>query len=291
VFKEDRESVEADIAELREWILGTPHLQNVRHDDSFLKLFLRGTNYSVNQAKDKLDLFFSVRSVLPCWFEAWDPSESSTQTVLRAGIFLPLQGYDKMGRYCFLIRLGQLTPREMTAENCFKVFIMIFNLILEGNTQATTKGLCFIVDMEGMTASHATMIGPSLLKKLVMVFLEAFPMDNDILTELTRLYFLNMPKVLEKLFSIFLSFLNKKLRKTVKLQDKMSQDMQDELGKEILPGEYGGSNRTFQELTEFWLEEMDRQTEWLGEQCRYKSEESLRVGKSKLNNMLSCSLM
>ena len=53
VFKEDKETVEKDIVELREWILGTPHLQNVRHDDSFLKLFLRGTNYNVNQAKDK----------------------------------------------------------------------------------------------------------------------------------------------------------------------------------------------------------------------------------------------
>ena len=48
----------------------------------------------------------------------------------------------------------------------------------------------------------------------------------------------------------------------------MSQVMQDELGKEILPEEYGGTNRTCEELVAFWLEEMDRQTEWLGEQCR-----------------------
>ena len=101
-----------------------------------------------------------------------------------------------------------------------------------------------MVDMAGMTTSHATMISPGLLKKLVVVFLEAFPMDNDTLVELSKLYFLNMPKILEKLFSIFLSFLNKKLRKTIKVEDSVSKAMLEDLGEEKYGQggkEYGGA--------------------------------------------------
>ena len=229
--------------------------------------------------------------MLPCWFDAWDPSLPSLQAVLRAGIFLPLQGFDRRGRYGFLIRLGEISPCSMSAEECYKVFIMIFNLILEGNKQSQTKGMCMIIDMEGMTASHATMISPMLLKKLVVVFQEAYPMDNETLVDMSSMYFLNMTRIVEKVFSIFVSLLNRRYKKMIIIQEKDSRVMQEDLGEEILPAEYGGTNRNNQELTEFWLEEMGRQSEWLGRQCQFRTDETVRQGKSKLSGMLSCSIM
>ena len=202
-----------------------------------------------------------------------------------------LQGYDRKGRYCFLVRLSQLSPSTMQAETCFKVFIMMFTLIMEGNIQAQTKGMCMIVDMEGMTVSHATMMTPTLLKKLVVVFLEAYPLDNDILTELSSLYFLNMPKILEKLFSLFVSFLNKKLRKTIRVLDKTSSVLLTDLGEEILPAELGGANRNTGDLTEFWRAEMVRQAAWLAEEVKFRTDEIARVGKDRLTGRLGCSVM
>ena len=61
VFKEDKETVEKDVEELRDWIRRTAHMTNVRQDELFLRLFLRGCNYSLPDTKDKLDLYFTVR--------------------------------------------------------------------------------------------------------------------------------------------------------------------------------------------------------------------------------------
>ena len=202
-----------------------------------------------------------------------------------------LQGYDRQGRYCFLVRLGQLSPSTMEAENCFKIFIMMFTLIMEGNRQAETKGMCMVVDMEGMTVSQATMMSPTLLKKIVVVFLEAYPLDNDTLTELSRLYFLNMPTILEKLFSLFVSFLTKRLRKSIRLQDKNSSVILADLGEEILPAEYGGTNRNTGELTEFWRGEMIRQSAWLEREIQFRTDETVRAGKDRLSGRLTCSVM
>merc|ERR1712198_783978 len=101
---------------------------------------------------------------------------------------------------------------------------------------------------------------------------EAYPMDSEILVDLSRLYFLNMPKILEKLFSIFLTFLNKRYKKMLLIEDKDSSTMVDE-------------------ITRFWEEEMERQTPWLMSQKEFRTDESVRVGKSKLSSMLSCSIM
>ena len=50
-----------DLADIKTWITDTAHMRNVRQDDSFLRLFLRGCNYNVKETKEKLDMYFSVR--------------------------------------------------------------------------------------------------------------------------------------------------------------------------------------------------------------------------------------
>ena len=180
---------------------------------------------------------------------------------------------------------------SMSVEDCYKVFIMLFNMVLEGNVQSQTKGMTMVVDMEGMGAMHSTMMNPNLLKKLVIVFQEAYPMDNEILVDLSRLYVLNMPKLMEKLFSIFLTFLNKRYKKMIKIQDKDSSTMFEEMGPEILPAEYGGTNRSCPELATFWEAELARQGAWLSRQREFRTDEAARVGRSKLATMLSCSIM
>ena len=40
-------------------------------------------------------------------------------------------------------------------------------------------------------------------------------MDNDTLISMSLLYFVNMPSVLQKLFSVFLSLLNEKYKELV----------------------------------------------------------------------------
>jgi len=77
----------------------------------------------------------------------------------------------------------------------------------------------------------------------------------------------------------------------IKIQDKETGTMVDEMGTDILPAEYGGNNRDCEELALFWEEELIRQEAWLSAQREFRTDESVRVGKSKLQSMLSCSIM
>jgi len=280
-----------DIEELQNWIAETPHMKNVRSDVEFLKFFLRGCNYSVSKSKTKLDLFFTARSLIPDWFGDWSIQDETFIKIVDAGIFLPLRGFDKDGRFSMLMRLGKVIPGEMSPENCWKLVIMMFNMVVEGNRQAQTKGMSVIIDLDNMNSSHAGFVNPNLIKKLLIVFQEAYPMENDLLIGLSCVRFLNMPKVLEKVVQLALSFLDKKYKKILKMQDKSNSTLVEDFGTDILPPEYGGTNQTCDELTTFWKDELPKHSSWFNEQSQYKTDESLRNGKSKLHYLISCSIM
>ena len=292
LFKENPEDIAEDVKRLQSWINATPHLRNIRQDEQLLKMFLRGCNYKVEAAKDKLDMYFTAHTLLPAWFDNWDPTQRNLEEIFSAGIYLPLLGYDKHGRYVSLLRTKKVIPGTMPVDDIYKCFIMIFSMLLEGNIQAQTKGMVLILDEEGFTASHAFMMTPPTLKKLMVVFQEAYPMDNEDLIKMSLLYFVNMPGIMKNLFKLIMSFMNEKYKTMVKTTSTGGyDDLIEELGEDILPSDYGGKNASTEELTQFWKEEVVRQADWLHSQTMFKTEESLRKGKSKIQSQLSCNIM
>jgi len=292
VFNEDPEIIAKNITALQQWIDSTPHMRNIRQDKPMLRMFFRGCNYNLEATKEKLDMYFSVRSLLPIWFDDWEPTQKKLQEIFSAGIYLPLCGFDKKGRYASLLRVKQVVPSSMEVDDIYKCFIMLFALQLEGNLQAQTKGQVIILDEEGFTTSHAFMMTPATLKKLMVVFQEAYPMDNEDLIKMSLIYFLNMPGIMKKFFKLFLSFMNDKYKQMVKTHSSGKyDDLIEELGEDVLPSDYGGKNKSVAELTQFWKEEVSRQSDWLIKETKFKTDESLREGKSKIQTRLSCSIM
>ena len=109
---------------------------------------------------------------------------------------------------------------------------------------------------------------------------------------MSLLYFLNMPKIMKKFFSLFMSFMNDKYKQMVCTPSSAGyDDLIAELGEDVLPADYGGKNYSTAQLTQFWAEEVTKQSDWLAKQAMIKTDESLRIGKSKIQSQLSCSIM
>ena len=159
------------------------------------RVVFRGCNYKTEVFKAKYDLFYTVRSVVPEWFDHWDPTEEGVRTVLDSGGILPLRGYDKKGRFVMIIRQRYLDPAVMTIDQLYKTFIMLFSIAMEGNYQvsqtpfssvchqhylvcyqAYCTGYVIISDQEDITIKHAMMLTPSILRKHMVVF-QVWPVD------------------------------------------------------------------------------------------------------------------
>jgi hypothetical protein len=83
-LNEEPERIQSDIDALRNWITRTPHLKS-RTDDQFLVAFLRGCKYSLEKAKQKLDLFYTVRTHAPELIKNRDPMDDHSLGMIRLG--------------------------------------------------------------------------------------------------------------------------------------------------------------------------------------------------------------
>ncbi|XP_023321804.1 retinol-binding protein pinta [Eurytemora carolleeae] len=275
---EDKKQMEEGVKMLREWIKKSPHLHSIKQDDTTLEMFFRGCKYSLERTKEKLDFFNTVRGNLPEWFDSWDPRIPVLKDIIDAGIYLPLRGYDKDGRFVVLMRNGSSNPKTMKLEDTFKVSTMIIELAMRTNIQAQVKGFVLIQDMAGMTAQHAVQFNPVIAKKAMTVWQDAYPAKPK------ALHFLNMPGAMESIFSMVQSLQKQKMKERNHVHSKGSlEKLHQHLGTEVLPKEYGGSNGSVEELVDYWKREVEQNRDWLMEQPRYKSDEKKRPGKPKLH--------
>jgi len=275
---EDPKRLKEDLQALKAWISQSPHLATIRQDDMWLSMFLRGCKFSLERTKEKLDFHFTVRGNLPSWFSDWDPRLPELAAYIKAGVYLPLPGYDRHGRRVVIMRNSKADPNTMKPETGFKVSTMIMTRALEGDVQAQVKGIVLLQDMEGLTASHAVLMTPTLAKTAMTVWMNAYPSRPK------ALHFINMPSIIEGLFKLFESFQKEKLRERNKVHPKGDlSGMIADLGKEILPEEYGGTNGTVEELKQYWIREMESSRDWLMKQATFKTDESKRPGKPKLH--------
>lgn len=124
------ERIQADLDAFKEWIRQSPHLKS-RTDDQFLVTFLRGCKYSLEKAKQKYDLYYSVRSYLPELFLNRDPMEDRMSAIIKMGIGLPLPLTERPDSpRLILIRPGAFDPHKFTIQESFKVSNMIQDILM-----------------------------------------------------------------------------------------------------------------------------------------------------------------
>jgi len=147
---------------------------------------------------------------------------------------------------------------------------------MDGDKQAVIRGIVLIQDFEGMTLSHTLSMSPAMIKKAMTVWQDAYPSRPK------ALHFINMPSVMESFFKMAQGFQKEKMRERNHVHPVGDYSkMQEDLGLEVLPTEYGGTNVSMSELRDYWIDQMDKNRDWLMEQSKYKTDEKKRPGKPK----------
>lgn len=83
-LNEDPAKMEECVASLRDWIEKSPHLR-ARTDDQFLVTFLRATKYSLEKAKHKIDMFYTLRTHIPELMLDRDPYDEKLHGIIKLG--------------------------------------------------------------------------------------------------------------------------------------------------------------------------------------------------------------
>lgn len=273
-LNEDPARRAADIEHIRDWLKHQPHIK-ARTDDWTILRFLRGCKFSLEKTKQKLDMFYTCKTLCPEWYTNRDPQDKKMRAILEMGTILPLLGYDGEGRKVVLFRIAELDVKNYSLNDQIKAMMMGFDVWMEEDEQASVTSVVMIEDVKGMSLQLITAMNPSVVKKMMVLVQEGYPMRPK------GLNYINTPAAFDTVFNIFKSFMKEKMKKRIHIHGSDLESLHKEVPKECLPVEYGGTNGTIEEIKDYWLKKVDARRDWLLEDEKYGVDESKRPGKAK----------
>jgi hypothetical protein len=208
---EEPDRIEKDLETFRDWIKKSPHIKSRDHDDQFLVNFLRGCKYSFERAKQKYDLFYTLKTHVPELTKNRDPLNEKVLAAIRQGVGIPLPNVESPdGPKYFLIRPGCYDPSKFAIADIIKTSTMIGELMLRDDDNYVIAGSIGILDFTGVSLPHFLQFNPGFIKKMTMVQQDAMPIRQK------ASHFVNMPSIALTVFNIFQSFTNEKNKKRVR---------------------------------------------------------------------------
>lgn len=209
---EKPERIDNDLEILREWIKKQPHLR-CRTDDQFLVMFLRGCKYSLERVKQKLDMFYTVRALLPEMFLNRDPHSKINKEIIRLGVQLPLPLTDGSdGPRILLIRPGTYNAEQFHIQDIMQVGTMLSDILMQEDDNLIVAGQVGILDLANVTMAHFLQFSPQFVKKMTLMSQEASPLRQK------GFHYINTPKGFEVVFNMFKSFMSEKNKSRVSVR-------------------------------------------------------------------------
>ncbi|XP_063904206.1 alpha-tocopherol transfer protein-like isoform X2 [Zophobas morio] len=235
------DSFSEDVRKIRQWMMKQPHFPEVMVDKK-IKNFLILNKGSVEKSKEKIENYYTVRSQLPEIFDNIHPKLSYMETVKASIYFIPLP---KLTNEMYRILFYKVRDPHLT-ENFEPVhgIRLLVNIQEIRMTEDITYGDVFILDGKNTPLRSILKVTPMVLyKALNVIYTQVFSQ------RLKAVYIINAPPYAEKLFNAFKSLLKPKLIERIHFCED-SHILTEKFGKEIIPADYGGSEKSLEVLQE-----------------------------------------
>ncbi|XP_059490153.1 uncharacterized protein LOC132205226 [Neocloeon triangulifer] len=278
-LNEDPKRRAADVQAIRDWLKKQPHIKGSLDDQTIVN-FLRGCKFSLERTKEKLDMYFTVKTALPEFFHGRDFKSKTMQEILDLAFFFPLPEPDEQGRRVFLLRGGMNDPNKIKMEDVFKANFMMMDMIIRKDDRAIVKGSVYVMDMGSLSMGHVSQMTPSFVKKVSVCSEEGFPVRPQ------SQNFINTPSFFTMIYNIFNTFAKEKIRQRNAVHGHNMESLYKNVPQRLLPSEYGGTAGPIEKINSDFVRELLEFNDWYLEDAKSGVDEKKRPGKPKTSQDL-----
>ncbi|CAG9791296.1 unnamed protein product [Diatraea saccharalis] len=270
-LNEDVATRDKDLATIKEWLRKQPHLPD-EWEDGPLMTFLRGSSYSLEKCKRKLDMYFTMRAACPEFFANRDPTSPELDNVFTSKVQgPPLSGLTPNGRRVTICRGVHPNLSTMEIIDTLKLALMIGDVRLTEEREGVA-GDIYVLDAAVLGPSLLAKLSPATIKKFMICIQEAYPV------KLKEIHIINTSPIVERFVNFVKPFLKEKIRKRIFIH-KDVKDLYKYVPQDMLPIEYGGPCSTMDDLQEQWKCKLHEYRDWFAAQESIKADESRRPGR------------
>ncbi|XP_023024466.1 retinol-binding protein pinta [Leptinotarsa decemlineata] len=240
VNNKTEEDLKENIMIVKKWVETQPHLPEMP-DDHMITSFLIMNKFSVENVKQKIDMYYTMRSLYPDYFENKHPLSPCMQDTMDKMCFIPMpKATDEEYRviiFCIF--------EENADLNIINFYSLLYNVIEVRMKEDYNVGDIMVYDCKNLNLGHLAQCTPTQIKNYSTILEKAF--NNNI----KQIHLLNYPSFAEPVINLARRLLNPKIAQRFFFH-KSTDTIQDYVSKDILPKDYGGTGLTLREYNEIW---------------------------------------
>ncbi|XP_046386047.1 clavesin-1-like [Ischnura elegans] len=275
IMKEIREtpnSCDEDMAYIRSWLNTQPHLPKIQ-EDRLILAFIRGCKHDRERVKSKMDMYFTVREVMPEFFAQRDPMSPEIQDICAFMQAFPLPKLTPGGCRVTLHRFMDSDGNRFNTRDCFKYVFMTGDIRLM--EEEPIIGDVFLFDMNNISLSYVSKLGFPMIKKVLTCAQEAYPQ------RLKQLHFINAPTYIDKFLNLFKALMKEKMRQRFHVHSGGMETLHKWIHPSVLPSEYGGQLDSIDKLHGQWMKKLESYRDWFLTHESIKADSSKRISPIK----------
>ncbi|XP_065337539.1 alpha-tocopherol transfer protein-like [Cloeon dipterum] len=273
-LNEDPKRRAADVQAIRDWLKKQPHIKGDLDDQTIVN-FLRGCKFSLERTKEKLDMYFTIKSAVPEFFGERDFKSKKMAEILDLAFYFPLPEPDDLGRRVCLLRAGQNDPNLIKMEDVFKANFMMMDMMIRTDDRAVINGIVNVMDMGSLSMGHVSQMTPSFVKKVTVCSEEGYPIRPK------GQNFINTPTFFNVIYNIFNSFVKEKIAKRNFVHGKNMESLYENVPQRLLPTEYGGKAGSIADINKAYVKQLLEFNDWYIKDAKSGVDEKKRPGKPK----------
>ncbi|GLV36689.1 uncharacterized protein CBL_02476 [Carabus blaptoides fortunei] len=267
--------IEKDVNALKDWLNKSPHLPK-NEDDIILRRILYYNKFSLEKSKQKLDLYYSSQNLIPEFFENRNPLHASMQKVFDYGMVVPLP---KLTNEFQRISIS----KQITNDNPNFDGWEYVRFLLSTYEYRLWHDRCvsdiFVVDLVNTSFNNLLKISPSCIVNMFAVSQKTY---SD---KIHSIHIINASTAAHTIIDLLKTLFNAKMGQRIHVHNDL-ESLYKHVPKDILPEDYGGSEKPLMELHKNWRAFLESQDSWMIDRMKMKSNEKLRPGQPINSDLL-----
>lgn len=251
-YNMNEEDLQFSIQAFKDWIKQNDHFpQDLTNDDERIIVCLLNAKMSLERAKKSLEGYFSVRTMYDTEF--YDSLIPNTKLYEESKKYV--QSYVMPNLLPNLNRLTVFKIIDINGEasDAFMYYIipmMLAELRILGDRFLSNE---LLVDVEHNNMKNLIKYSPTVNNKLINI-------QNAINLRVKYIHVVNATHIFDKLMFMLKSLMPAKIIMKI-VNHKSYEDLQKYIPKEHLPSDYGGTERSSEELQKLWCDELEKREE------------------------------
>ncbi|XP_034947611.1 clavesin-2-like [Chelonus insularis] len=247
-LREDKNTRDQALEQMRNWIKLNPRIENSRLDARFLLRFLRTKKFNVPMAQEATERYLLLRQVYHPAFTKLDITEPNMEELLSLGYIFAVPGRDAQGRRVIVARPGVFDPYKFTNADMCKIHAITYEALME-DEESQVRGFVHFADGAGVSFPHLTLFTPREAVRIVKNGERTVPMRHK------EVHAINAHPSLKFALDFGMSLISEKIRKRVKLYTSLEDALNNKMDASMLPKEYGGT-MPMKEMIDLWRKEL-----------------------------------